>query len=130
MGYNQKLVPFFVEEISISGKRVILKLEDIDKIEDTEFLLKKDIYLPLAALPEPDEDELFYKHIIGFRVKDKKLGELGLVENIFERAGQDLLVMNHLGKEILIPIDPAIILKTDNKKKILSVDLPEGLMDL
>jgi 16S rRNA processing protein RimM len=127
---NQKLIPFFIEEISISGKKVILKLEDIDKIDDTESLLKKDIYLPLEKLPEPDEDELFYQHIIGFKVKDKNLGELGVVENIFERAGQDLLVMKFEGKEILIPVDPSIILKADNKKKTLSVDLPEGLLDL
>lgn len=127
---NQKLVPFFIEKINLSTNKIIIKFEDIDTIEDTKSLLKKTLYLPLENLPEPDEDELYYQHIIGFTVKDKNLGELGTVKDILERAGQDLLIMEYEEKEILIPVDPTIILKTDNKKKILSVDLPEGLLEL
>ncbi|MBX9853733.1 MAG: ribosome maturation factor RimM [Cytophagaceae bacterium] len=126
---NQKLVPFFIEDISISSKRAIIKFEDIDKIEDTKLVLNRSLYLPLDEMEEEEED-LAYRQLIGFKVKDKKLGELGAIVDILERPGQDLIVMKYQEKEIYIPIDPSILIKVDAKKKILNVDLPEGLIDI
>lgn len=127
---NQKLVPFFIQKISLSGQRGIVKFEDIDRIEEAQPLIKKDLYLPAEKFPEPDEEALFYKHIIGFKVKDKNLGELGTIQDILERTGQDLLVMQYEDREVLIPVAESIILKADAKKKMLLVDLPEGLLEL
>jgi len=47
-----------------------------------------------------------------------------------EKPGQDLLRVDYMGKEVYIPVDPSIIKKTDRKKKLVIVDLPEGLLDL
>jgi 16S rRNA processing protein RimM len=127
---NQKLVPFFIEKINIADQRAIVKFEDVKSIDDTKSLIKKNLYLPAEKFPEIEEDELSYKHILGFKVKDKSKGELGTIEDVLERAGQDLLVMVYGEKEILIPVDASIILKVDAKKKLLLVDLPEGLLDL
>lgn len=127
---NQKLVPFFIQKISVSRKKAIIKFEDINKIEDTASLIRKNLYLPSDKFPETDEGDLSLKHILGFKVKDKVKGELGTIEDVLERTGQDLLVMLYQEKEILIPVDPSIILKVDTRKKMLSVDLPEGLLDL
>jgi 16S rRNA processing protein RimM len=126
---NQKLIPFFIEGISILKSKAILKFEDIEKIEDTKPLLKKILYLPLDLLPESDDDDN-YDQIIGFKVKDNNLGELGIVKDILERAGQDLIVMDYQEKEVLIPIDDSIILEVDETNKMLLVDLPDGLLDL
>lgn len=126
---NQKLIPFFIEGISILKSKAILKFEDIEKIEDTKPLLKKILYLPLDLLPESDDDDN-YDQIIGFKVKDNNLGELGIVKDILERAGQDLIVMDYQEKEVLIPIDDSIILEIDETNKMLLVDLPDGLLDL
>jgi 16S rRNA processing protein RimM len=127
---NQKLIPFFIEEISVLKSKAILKFEDIEKVEDTKPLIKKILYLPLDLLPESDSDEFDYEHIIGFKVRDNNLGELGTVEDILERAGQDLIIMNYQEKEVLIPIDESIILEVDEVNKVLLVDLPDGLLDL
>ena len=127
---NQKLVPFFIEKISLSNQKAIIKFEDVDSEEEVKKLLKKSLYLPAEKLPEQEEYDPSLDHIIGFKVKDKTLGELGLVVNIFERAGQDLLMMEYEGKEVMIPVDENIILKVEAKKKLITVNLPEGLLDL
>jgi 16S rRNA processing protein RimM len=135
---NQKLVPFFIENINLqntlkgtnTSKKAILKFEDIDKIEDTQSLLKLPLFLPLEMLPESNEEELYFSGIIGFKVHDKNQGILGTVKEIYEKQGQDLISMEHKGKEVFIPIDESIILKIDRRKKILYVDLPQGLVDL
>lgn len=127
---NQKLVPFFIENINLHSKKAILKFEDIDRIEDTQSLIRLPLFLPLEMLPESTEEQLYFSGIIGFKVNDKTLGELGTVKEIYEKQGQDLLSMEYKEKEIFIPIDESIILKTDRRKKILHVDLPSGLVDL
>src|SRR6478752_2994121 len=127
---NQKLIPFFIDDISVSDKRAIIKFEDIDSIEDTKSLMKKEIYASKEELPEPDEEKFFYEELIGFKVIDKSKEEVGHVIDFIERTGQDLLIIDHNGKEVYIPIDVAIILDADRKNKILSTDLPEGLLEL
>lgn len=128
---NQKLVPFFMEEIRPGEKRAIIKFEDVDSEEDARYLFKRYIFIPLTELGEEDpEEDPAYASLIGFKVVDKKSGELGVIEDFIERTGQDLLIMKYQEKEILIPVDPTIILKVQPKKKILQVDLPEGLLEL
>ena len=128
---NQKLVPFFMEEIRLGEKRAIIKFEDVDSEEDVKYLLKRYIFIPLEELGEEEsEDDLAYAGLIGFKVVDNRSGELGVIEDFIERTGQDLLIMNYQGKEILIPVDPTIIVKVQPGKRTLQVDLPEGLLEI
>jgi 16S rRNA processing protein RimM len=125
---NQKLVPFFIEKISFTQKRAIIKFEDVDSIEDTKLVLNRSLYLLLDE--EESGEELEYEYLTGFKIKDKKLGELGTVKEYMERQGQDLIVMDYKGKEVFIPVDKNIILKVDAKTKSLHVDLPDGIIDV
>lgn len=125
---NQKLVPFFIEEIQAHGKRAIIKFEEIESVEETRLLLKKQIFISSDQLPE--EADFYHDAILGFLVKDKTKGEIGLVIEYIERPAQDLLLVDYHGKEVYIPVDPSIVIKADRKKKILLVDLPDGLLDL
>jgi 16S rRNA processing protein RimM len=130
---NQKLVPFFIEEIRIADKRAIIKFEDVDSEEDVKSILRRYIFIP-AAEEEGEDDEregdLSYSALIGFKVVDARSGELGMIEDYIEKAGQDLLVMKYHEKQIYIPIDLSIILKIQPKKKVVQVNLPEGLLEL
>lgn len=125
---NQKLVPFFIEEIQVNGKRAIVLFEDIHSVEETKILLRKQVYVNAGQLPE--EGQFYHEALLGFTVRDKAKGEIGPVKEYVERPGQDLLVADYQGREVLIPVDPSIILRLDRKKKIISVNLPEGLLDL
>lgn len=128
---NQKLVPFFMEEIRLADKRAIIKFEDVDSEEDTKYLMKRYFYIPLEELGEEEADEeVSYSALIGFKVLDKNLGELGEIEDFVERPGQDLLIMKYQDREIYIPVDYTIILKVQPRKKIIQVNLPEGLLEL
>lgn len=128
---NQKLVPFFIEEIRIGEKRAIIKFEDVDTEEDARFLLKKNILISSDIIGEDESDDLIaYNALVGFKVVDKNKGELGVIEDFIERPGQDLLIMKYQEKEIFIPVDENIILKMQPRKKVLQVNLPEGLLEL
>ncbi|KPM49576.1 ribosome maturation factor RimM [Jiulongibacter sediminis] len=130
--FGKELVPYFIENIQIRGKKSIAKFEDIDTIEQTESIINKELFLPLYTLPELDDQTSFYYHeIIGFELKSENDGEiLGTVSSVYEGSGQDLLAFEFKGKEVLVPISDDIVKTIDREKKQLSVDLPDGLIDL
>ena len=51
------------------------------------------------------------------------------MEDIFETPQQLLAQVTYQEKEILIPLNEDFIIKIDNKKKSISLQLPDGLID-
>ncbi|UBM59454.1 ribosome maturation factor RimM [Marinilongibacter aquaticus] len=129
---GNELVPYFIEEIQIRGKKSIAKFEDFERLEDTEKIINKELYLPLDNLPELDDDHSFYYHeIVGYALKSENSGEIiGLITQVYEGSGQDLLAFEKEGKEVLIPISDEIVKTLDREAKTLTVDLPDGLLEL
>ena len=125
-----ELVPYFMESYRLSGNRAIVQFEDIDTFEKAEELVNLEAYLPLEELPELEDDQFYYHEIIGFQVKDKNLGDLGVVQTVHSMQAQDLLVMDYKSKEVLIPVIPEIVLEADKVAKVLNVNLPEGLLEV
>ena len=125
---SETLVPFFVEHIAIRQNKALVKFEEIDTIDQAETLLKANLYLPLERLPPLEDDQFYYHEIIGFVVEDQQQGALGVVQDVYESTGQDMIVMQYQEKEILIPINDDIVLRVDKAKKVVYVNLPEGLL--
>lgn len=126
-----KLLEHKVEKVQPqSGNRVLLKLRGIDRIEEAEPLRGAQLYLPLAELPELEDDQFYFHDVIGFTVVDANLGELGTVENFYELPQQDMLAMRYQGQEVLIPVVDQLVSHADHAKKQVHVNLPEGLLDV
>ncbi|WP_234733073.1 ribosome maturation factor RimM [Tellurirhabdus bombi] len=125
-----ELVPYFIESISIHRNRAIVGLEDVDTIEAAQKLINCDLYLPLENLEELDEGAFYFHEIVGFLVRDEKMGDLGTVRTVYSMSTQDLIVMDYQGQEILIPSNSDIVTTADREQKVLNVRLPEGLIDL
>ncbi|MFQ3213830.1 MAG: 16S rRNA processing protein RimM [Marivirga sp.] len=127
---NGKLVPFFIEYIQVKHTQALLKFEDVNSKDEAVLLKGRSVHLPLSQLPELSEEQFYFHEIIGYSVKDKERGELGVVAQVYEAGHQDLIGMDYKGKEILIPINDDIIEKVDREEKQLLVNLPEGLLEL
>lgn len=127
---NQKLVPFFVESMSLRGNKAIVAFEDITTLEQAESLRGSALYLPLDVLPDLGEDQFYYHEIIGFTVQDAVKGALGTVAEVYAGGMQDIIRMDYEGKEVLIPVSDGIIGAIDREAKLLHVSLPEGLLDI
>ncbi len=68
--------------------------------------------------------------MIGFSVIDKTRGKIGDIRKIFEYPSQAVIQVFFNKKEILIPINPHVILQVDREKKEIQIDAPEGLIEL
>lgn len=128
---RNNLVPFFIESSQLHKSELLrVKFEDVDTEQDADSLLKCDLYLPLEFLPKLEDGKFYFHEIIGFKVEDVNFGAVGIVKSINDTTSQPLFEIDRDGIEILIPMNDAFIKKVDKKKKIITVDTPEGLIDL
>lgn len=127
---NGTMEPYFIEKIRINIDKAIIKFEGINKIEDAQPLVKKTIYLSLDQLDALSDDQFYYHDIIGFHIIDGHKGKLGIIKTIYSQPHQDLIAMEYLEKEILIPISKEHVLKVNHENKELYVNLPEGLLEI
>lgn len=125
------LVPFFIESIQlVPGSRAIVKFEEIDTIEQAETLVGSALYLTLDNLPELDEGQFYYHEIVGCQVIDQQQGVLGTVSDVSTGSHQDIVVMIYQNREVLFPATDEIVLSFDRRAKQLTVNLPDGLLDV
>jgi len=55
---------------------------------------------------------------------------LGVIREIIENPAHELLVMEYLNNEVLIPVTESMIKGVDVEKELIFTDLPDGLLDL
>jgi 16S rRNA processing protein RimM len=125
------LVPFFIDHIEFKARnQAIVKLLDIESIEDTNLLAGSKLFLPNTFKPRKKRRTAYDFDLDGYTVVDRVHGEIGIVAGILELPMQELLQVMNGGKEILIPLVDEIVLSADHKKRILEIDAPEGLIEI
>jgi 16S rRNA processing protein RimM len=104
---NNNFLPYFIQKTSIkSESETYIKLEGIDNKEIARKLTPKEAWL----------EEIDFKK---FAAKAAPIALLGFS-----------MIDGDTGKEALIPIHEASLVKLDKKNKKVFVELPEGLLDI
>lgn len=121
------LVPFFIEEYRFrSDSLALMKLEGIDTQERARELTNCEVYFPREQ--QGDEENLSWAAIIGFTVVNEKtntpVGAIAAVDDSTEN------VLFELEDSTLIPASEDLITNIDTKKRTITIDLPEGLLEL
>ncbi|MCY7352518.1 MAG: ribosome maturation factor RimM [Cytophagaceae bacterium] len=124
------LIPYFFETFQLQGNRALVKLEEINDIVTASELVGCPLYLTLANLPKLTNQQFYYHEVVGYQVVDEQRGLLGLVASVATLPHQDLLVVDHQNREVLIPINDDIVLSIDRDAQTLQVRLPDGLLEV
>lgn len=128
---NRNLVPFFIEQSSLHKDKFLrVKFEEVDSEAEAENLLGSELYLPLTLLPQLEGNQFYYHEIIGFKVVDQRLGDIGTIHSIIENTAQPLFEIFKGEKQILIPMIDDFILEVNRSKKEITMNTPVGLVDL
>lgn len=128
---GKNLVPFFIERSQLHKSLLLrVKFEDVDDEPMADSLMKRELYLPLEALPELEGTQFYYHEIVGFEMIDTEYGSVGTITGVNDSAAQALFEVDHDGEEVLIPISDEFIISLDREQKIITVTAPEGLIDL
>lgn len=126
-----KLVPYFVESIKYLQKNAAyLFLEDVDTIEKASLLSRKDIYLPNKLKPKKKKSEFTLLDLVGFTAIDENEGELGTITDVHEYPQQLLAAVTYKNCEVLFPLNEETVKSIDVVKNIVTVDLPDGLLEI
>jgi len=128
---NGKMVPFFVASHKLyENSTGLFYFDDVDHVDKAQPLVKKKAYLPLSKKPEREDDEFYYTDLKGFIAVDETLGELGEIIEVNEYPQQFVATVNYQNKEVLFPLNEDFIVEIDDEENILTLDLPEGLLDI
>lgn len=127
---GERLLPYFIEDISVRGRKAFLKLEEVDTPEAAQAISKSPIYLPKTSRPDATEDTFYDDEVIGFDVEDVHFGPLGKIAEIVSAGPNKLLSVDRDGGEVLIPLNSPFISAIDKQRKHLTVSLPEGYLDI
>jgi 16S rRNA processing protein RimM len=123
------LVPFFMEEYRFrSDSLALVKFCDIDTQERAHELTGCDVYFPLSLIPDDDEAPLTLSFLVGFTVIDAQTGKsVGRIASVDDSTAN---VLFELEDGTLIPANDDLVTGIDQKKRILTIALPEGLLEL
>ena len=122
------LVPFFIEEYRFrSDSTALVKFEDIDTQERARELTNCDVYFP-RQLAEEAGEEMSWNYLTGFELVDAQSRQpIGKIASVDDTTMNILFELED-GK--LIPASEDLIVDVNQKRKQITVDLPEGLLDL
>lgn len=125
------LVPFFVAEDGMRFKSAKTALVFFDWVETGKYarrLAGNPVYLYASEIiDEPIENT--DSQFVGYRLMNEKSEEIGMVSRVDDYSGNVVLTVTSEGGDILIPFSDELLLAVDANQKILTLQLPEGLIE-
>ena len=120
--------------LKISGNRwhnqiLLLSFSGINDRNQIEELRDQLLYAEVDT-NSTEPGEYHFQQLIGSQVVLPDGSNLGLVTEILQLPGQDLLSVGSQKGEVLIPMVKQIIISIDVDKKIIKINPPEGLLDV
>jgi 16S rRNA processing protein RimM len=126
------LVPFFFTEEGFRFKTensAILTFDGVDSEKYAKRMVGNSVFLFKTEIIEIP-NEFFESQLVNYLLTDEKLGDIGIIEQVDNYAGNIVLTVNYRGQELLTPFNNDFLLEIDKKNKTLKLNLPEGIIDL
>lgn len=102
------------EAVGLRGQNLYLRKEDVTQVINNEMKAAEEVSQKFA----------------GFALIDEQLGEIGVIEEVVTYPQQELAKLIYKGQEVLIPLNQALVTGVDFTKKIVFMNLPDGLLEL
>lgn len=130
-------VPFFVSSCRPkTADTCLLMIDGIDSEAKAQQFNNRPFYILRSDIPEDDGDDddddgLYASDLIGFRLTDRTLGNVGMISGINDSTENVLFIVETAGgSEVFIPVADEFIEEIDSDSETVVTDLPEGLIDL
>ena len=118
-----------IESLNIAGVKSWIKFAGFNKREDADNLCGLIFLIPRSVFTPLKDKEFYLVDIIGCKVLDENRNAIGSVVETMCLPEQNLIVVETMGREVLIPFVDAHILLFDVKENILIVKDVEGLLN-
>ncbi len=121
------LVPFFLEEYRFrTDHSALLKFLGIDSVERVQEMSGLKVFFPYSLTPQDNEEDYTWQSFVGYEIHDAKGRALGTITAVDETTNNLLFEVG----ELLVPAADDLIVDIDHEAKVVTMDLPEGLIEL
>ena len=116
-----------IREVRFQQGRPVVRLAGIDTMNDAEALAGAELWLPEAQLA-PLPAGTFYRHdLVGCDVQDTEGTRLGRVTGVEGSLDRSYLVVD---RHLMVPLVGGICVAVDIAGRRVTIDPPDGLVDL
>ena len=132
-------VPFFIRSRRpTTADTCLLTLDGINSDMKAQEFNNRTFYILRSDIPEDDnddepedEDGFYASDLIGYRIYDCHLGDIGMISSINDATENVLFIIStDKGNDIFIPVADEYIEDIDHDSQKITTDLPSGLVDL
>jgi len=128
---HETTAEFEVEASRAYRDRLVLKLSGVDDPSAAQALRGRWLLAGPDAVPDLPTDRYYVAALVGLEVHAEGGGRLGIVIDVIETSGTDVLVVEELdGHEVLVPMAKEIVTGVRVDDGRIDVRLPEGLREL
>jgi len=118
-----------VEKIRKRNDTVILKLKDIENIEEAKMIVGSFLEVERKNAVKLPKETYFIFEIIGLEVYDENNIFLGKVENVISTGSNDVYVVKSKDKEeLFIPAIREVVKNVNLEKKRITIKMVDGLI--
>jgi 16S rRNA processing protein RimM len=111
------------------GKFRVVQFAELPDVDAAQRVVEQEVFLSEECLPATSEGEYYHYQLIGLRVETTGGKEIGILRAIIETGSNDVYVVDHIDREILIPAIAEVILDVDLQGGKMLIEPPEGLLD-
>jgi 16S rRNA processing protein RimM len=121
-------VPFVVSGHAGSNERMIIKLAEINSVQEALNLVGAKVFIQQHELPNKSGKVPYYFTLMGFDAIDIHLGLLGKVSGVESNPAHDLLCIQTAESELLVPLVQPFLMDVNLNLKQVLLNLPEGYL--
>lgn len=124
---NNSSTPFFVSEVKMAGKNLIIHFDSVKTIESAKQLINKDVYANERNVSFKESNTI---NLQGYDLIDELKGNVGKINELITFPKQQFLSIQINNEEVLVPYTDAFVKSVDHKTKTLYYCAPDGLFDI
>ena len=121
-----------VESVRPHGDRLLLRLEGVGSRDAAEALRGTLFLVDSGSLPPIEDPDEFYDHQLeGLKVVTTAGHDVGTIAEVLHTAAGELLAVRDADNaEVLVPFVSAIVVSVSLQDQLVTIDPPEGLLEL
>lgn len=113
---------FAVEAHRAHSGKLLAKLGGIESREAALALKGREVAIPRAQLPAPEDGRYYWADLIGLEVVNAEGVELGVVQRLFSNGAHDVMELRGDGRTRLLPYVAAVVKQVDPDARRIEVD--------
>ena len=122
------LVPFYMEDYRFrTDTTALVKFEDVDTVERARELTNADVFF-LRQMADDAGEDYTYAYLVGYDIADADTDRVvGRIASVDDSTAN---ILFELEDGRLIPASDELITDIDDDRRLISMLLPEGLLEL